>query len=289
MDIERWTVGAVTVTRVVEAETPGIPPELFFPAASREIVQRHHWLVPDYAAADGTITFAVQAFVLDVGDRRIVVDPCVGNGKSLAFAFWNEQRYPFWERFEAAGFDAESVDVVVHTHLHADHIGWDTRLVDGVWNPTFTNARHLYDEREIAHRRWEDEDSGDQAYAQSIEPIVAAGLADLVADDTDLGDGIRLEPSLGHTPGHTSLWIESEGDVALITGDFLHHPVQCAEPHLAEIADWDAALARETRHRMLSAAAASDALFIGTHFPTPPAGRVVADGDAFRFLPHRGA
>jgi len=287
METQRWTVGAATITRVVEAETPGIPPEFFFAEAKAEHIARHPWLVPDFAAADGTITFAVQAFVIDIGDRRVLVDPCVGNGKRLSLPFWHDQDWPFWERFEAAGFTAESVDQVVHTHLHEDHIGWGTRPVDGRWVPTFTNARYLYNEAELAHRRTSDAERGDEAYAQSIEPVFAAGLGDIIDIAADLGDGLRLEHSDGHTPGHVSLWIESEGDVALVTGDFLHHPLQCAEPHLAEIADYDVELARETRHRMLSAAAARDALFIGTHFPTFPAGRVVAAGDAFRFDPIR--
>lgn len=287
MDTQRWTVGAATITRIVEAETPGIPPELFFPAATADDVTRHDWLVPDFAAADGTISFAVQAFVIDVGSRRILVDPCVGNGKHLSFAFWNEQTYPFWERFESAGFDAASVDLVVHTHLHEDHIGWGTRFLDGSWTPTFTNARYLYNEAELAHRRASDAERGDAAYAESIQPVFDAGLADIVEVEADLGDGLRLERSAGHTPGHVSLWIESEGEVALVSGDFLHHPLQCAEPHLAEIGDADVEGARATRRRMLSAAVASDALFLGTHFPTAPAGRIVAAGDAFRFDPLR--
>jgi glyoxylase-like metal-dependent hydrolase (beta-lactamase superfamily II) len=122
-------------------------------------------------------------------------------------------------------------------------------------------------------------------YADSVAPIVDAGLADVVAVDADLGHGLRLASTPGHTPGHTSVWIESEGEHALLTGDFMHHPVQFAEPHLAEIADSDADLARETRRRMLHEMAATGALVLGTHFPNRPAGRVVVDGDAWRFVP----
>ncbi len=285
MDTQRWTVGAATITRIVEAETPGIPPEFFFPAATADDVKANDWLVPDFAAADGTIAFAVQAFVVDIGARRIIVDPCVGNGKQLELFFWDHQDFPFWERFEAAGFDPGSVDLVVHTHLHADHIGWGTRKVGDAWEPTFPNARYLYDERELEHRRASDDPGTEDAYVESIEPVFAAGLADIVADDTDLGDGLRLEATVGHTPGHVSLWIESEGAVGLITGDFLHHPLQCARPDLAEVADHDVEVARATRRRMLTAAAERQALFLGTHFPTAPAGHVVLAGDAFRFAP----
>ena len=123
-------------------------------------------------------------------------------------------------------------------------------------------------------------------YADSVAPIIDAGLADVVAEDADLGDGMRLEPTAGHTPGHTSLWIESAGEIALITGDFLHHPVQCAIPDWAEVGDYDADDARKTRARMLGVASQTQALMIGTHFPSRPAGHVITDGSgAWRFVP----
>jgi glyoxylase-like metal-dependent hydrolase (beta-lactamase superfamily II) len=285
MQVQRWDVGAARITRVVEAETPGIPPELFFPGFVAADAQRIPWLVPDFAAEDGTITFAVQAFVVEVGGRTVVVDPCVGNGKRLQLFFWNDQHWPFWNRFTEAGFSADDVDLVVHTHLHADHIGWDTRREGDAWVPTFTGARHLYTEADLAHRRASDVPGEEEAYAESIAPIFAAGLADVVDEDADLGGGLRLEPTTGHTPGHVSLWVESEGETALITGDWLHHPLQCAAPDTPEVGDADVEVARATRHRMLATAARTGALFVGTHFPTAPAGHVRPDGDAFRFVP----
>jgi glyoxylase-like metal-dependent hydrolase (beta-lactamase superfamily II) len=122
-------------------------------------------------------------------------------------------------------------------------------------------------------------------YADSVEPILEAGLADVVEEDADLGGGLRLEPTPGHTPGHVSLWIESEGEVVLVTGDFLHHPVQCAELSWAEIGDEDPDAARATRRRMLARAAEKRAIVFGTHFATRPAGRVERVGEAFRFVP----
>lgn len=241
--------------------------------------------MPDFADADGGIGMRIQAFVVETAGRTLLVDPCVGNGKTLAMPFWNDQSWPFMERFEEAGFSAASIDTVVHTHLHADHVGWDTRVVDGTWEPTFAGARHLYTEASLA---WLSDPGGyDNAnvLSQSVRPILDAGLADMVAEDADLGPGLRLAPSGGHTPGHVSLWIESAGEVGLISGDFVHHPVQCAVTEWAEIGDSDADEARVTRRRMLDAAASTGALFIGTHFPTRPAGRVVVDGGAWRFVP----
>jgi len=283
---QRWTVGDATITSVVEDEIAHIPPELFFPAGTAAAVAAHPWVLDDYADPEGNITLRVQALVIETGSRTVLVDPCVGNFKDLLLPFWADQEWPFMERFADAGFAPAAIDTVVHTHVHADHVGWDTHLVDGTWVPTFTGARHLYTAAELEFARaTEDGPHMRYAYRDSIRPILDAGLADEVDDDADLGDGLRLEPSPGHTPGHVSLWIESAGERALVTGDFMHHPVQFAEPDWAEIGDADVDVARATRHRMVRVAAESGALVIGTHFPTRPAGRVVADGDAWRFVP----
>lgn len=282
---QQWKVGDVVVTSVVEAQTDHIPPQFFFPEATAEAVSRHPWLVPDFADDDGNIGLRIQALVLEVAGRRLLVDPCVGNGKHLNMPFWNDQQWPFMERLAEAGFDVEGVDTVVHTHLHADHVGWDTRKEGDAWVPTFTNARHLYTEAALEALRDPGGYDNTNVLAESVQPILDAGLADFVDEDADLGDGLRLESTPGHTPGHVSIWIESQGEVALISGDFVHHPVQCAEPAWAEIGDADVEEARVTRRRMLETAAATGALFIGTHFPTRPVGRVVVDGDVWRFVP----
>lgn len=282
---QQWKVGAATITRVLEEETHHIPPEFFFAAATAADVAEHAWLIPDYADEHGNIALAVQAFVVEVAGRRILVDPCVGNGKRSGVIFWNEMHWPFMERFEQAGFAPSSIDTVVHTHLHGDHVGWDTHKVGDEWVPTFTDARHLYTERELAYCKAADNPGIEFVYDDSVAPIFAAGLADIVEEDADLGDGLRLEPTAGHTPGHVSLWIESEGEKAIISGDFMHHPVQFARAEWAEVGDQDEEVARTTRTRMLASVADADLLFVGTHFSTNPAGRVVTKGDAYRFEP----
>jgi len=284
-EVQSWTVGEVRITSVLEAQTDHIPPELFFPDATAAQVAAHDWVVPDFADANGNIGMRIQALVIEVGSRRLLVDPCVGNGKTLVMPFWHDQSWPFMERFEAAGFDVGTIDTVVHTHLHADHVGWDTQLVDGAWVPTFAGARHLYTDAALEALREPGGYDNENVLRDSVQPILDAGLADMVAEDADLGDGLRLAPTGGHTPGHISIWIESKGAVGLITGDILHHPVQCAETEWAEIGDADAYEARATRRRMLREAASTGALTIGTHFPTRPAGHVVEDGDAWRFVP----
>lgn len=282
---QRWAVGAVTITSIVEECTEGIPPELLFPDATAEAVREHDWVIPTFADEQGNIAMTVQAFVVEVAGRTLLVDPCVGNGKTLEMPVWNLRTWPWFERFEAAGYTAGAIDTVVHTHLHADHVGWDTHRDGDAWVPTFTNARHLYTEASLASLHVPDGYDAGTVLKESVQPILDAGLADVVAEDADLGDGLRLAPSNGHTPGHVSLWIESEGEVAIISGDFLHHPMQCSWPELAEIGDADVEEARATRRRMLAEAADRGALFIGTHFPRRPAGRVVTHGDHWRFLP----
>lgn len=285
---QRWQVGNVTVTSVVEDETHHIPPEWFFPDADAAKVGKYPELVPDYTDEHGNIALRVQALMVETGTRTVLVDPCVGNGKTRQIPFWNEMSWPFMERFAEAGFAVDAVDTVVHTHLHADHVGWATHRVGDEWIPTFPRARHLYTEREMEYCRGDDNPGIRGVYADSVAPIFDAGLADVVAEDADLGDGLRLEPTTGHTPGHVSLWIESAGERALISGDFLHHPVQCTEPDWAEVGDFDVEQARATRHRVLGRVADTGVLMFGTHFSVAPAGRVVADGAAWRWVREAG-
>ena len=283
VETQRWKVGAASITSVVEDQTDG-PPGFLFPEATEEIVGRHPWLVPDYAAADGNIALRVQAFVVEIDGLTVLVDPCVGNGKARWLPAWNDLDLPFLERFADAGFTPDGVDLVVHTHLHADHVGWDTHRDGDDWVPTFTRARHLYTAAELEFVRTFLL-PGEDVYGDSVAPIIDAGLADVIEPDADLGHGLRLEPTPGHTPGHSSLWIESDGEHAILTGDFMHHPLQFAEPQLAEIADADVEIARATRSRMIREMARTGALVLGTHFPTRPGGRVVVEGHAWRFAP----
>ena len=282
--LQRWTVGDIRITAVSEEQTDHIPPQFFFPEATANEVARHPWLVPDHADEQGNIGLHVQAFVVEVAGRTILVDPCVGDGRVRNMAFWSEQQWGFLDRFEAAGFDTDAVELVLHTHLHADHVGWDTRPDGDGWRPTFERARYLYTAGELdAVKNGAYGEPG--VWTDSVGPVFEAGLGDVVDDDADLGNGLRLEATRGHTLGHVSLCVESQGETAMISGDWLHHPVQLAVPTWAEIGDEDVELARETRARLLAHLADTGALLIGTHFPLPSAGHVVPDGDAYRYVP----
>ncbi|GJM38443.1 MAG: MBL fold metallo-hydrolase [Acidimicrobiales bacterium] len=283
-----WRIGDTTITSIVEAETRHVPVEAFYPEASAADVQASlPWLPAGMADDDGSaITFRVQAFVLRHAGRTILVDPCVGNGKHLKMPFWNGLDLPWLDELRACGVEPADVDLVVHTHLHEDHIGWDTHCVEGEWRPTFPNARHLYVGDELEWASSEERRARDPGpFAESIEPILTAGLGDEVAADHDLGDGLRFVSTPGHTPGHVSLEIVTSAETLVITGDLLHHPFQFAAPDVPEIGDSDADLARRTRKDFFAEHARSGAVIAGTHFPVDPVGRILVDGAAWRFEP----
>ena len=217
------------------------------------------------------------------GGRRIVVDTCIGNDKTRSNPFWNQLHGPFLEDLARAGFARETIDLVVCTHLHVDHVGWNTMLVDGRWVPTFPRARYLLGRTEWAHWSAAGYDADGDVLGDSVRPILDAGLADLVESDHRLSDEVWLEPTPGHTPGHVSVRIRSKGRDAVITGDLMHHPVQCAEPAWASNFDVDPEAARRTRRAFLERYADGSVAVFGTHFATPTAGRIVRDGPPWRF------
>jgi glyoxylase-like metal-dependent hydrolase (beta-lactamase superfamily II) len=282
-ETRRWIVGRATITALVEAQTAGIPVQSFFPTATADDVRRVDWLDPGTARPDGTIAFRVQAFVVQMGGRTVLVDPCVGNGKQRSLPFWNDLHLPWLDRFHEAGFATTDIDTVVHTHLHEDHLGWDTHLVEGEWAPTFATARHVYVDDELSFAEDDHRRRGQDPFADSIEPVVRAGLADVVAADADLGDGFRLVSTPGHTPGHVSLRVDSGGDGLMISGDLLHHQFQLADPSIAEVADWDVGMAQSTRAAFFDDCATRGAMVAGTHFAVEPVGRIERHANAWRF------
>jgi glyoxylase-like metal-dependent hydrolase (beta-lactamase superfamily II) len=279
----KWKIGDVTVTRVIELEEP-TPGRFLLPEASPDRVKQIPWLAPHFATEDGAFILSIHALVVESGDRRIVVDTCLGNDKQRTIPGWNLRSGPFLQQLVEAGHPRESVDTVVCTHLHVDHVGWNTMKQDGRWVPTFPNARYLIGRTEWEYWRGEQDELSRQLVDDSVQPIFDAGLVDLVETDHVLTPEVRLEPSPGHTPGHVSVRISSQGCDAVVTGDLMHHPCQIARPEWGSRFDWNASLARETRSAALSRWSETGTLVIGTHFATPTAGRIVRDGDGFRFV-----
>lgn len=282
----RWRVGEIRITRLLELPPAAFPPEMFLPIGRDDILRHAEWLVPDFATPSGDIVLHFQAFVVEAAGRRILVDPCIGNDKPRSHPALDHLETNFLDRLAAAGFPRQSIDVVLCTHLHVDHCGWNTMLVDGAWVPTFPNARYLFAADEIAYLRADTREPDAKAiYADSVLPIIAAGLADFVEPFHMVVEGVQLRPTPGHTPSHCSVFIESNGHQAILTGDVLHHPIQVALPELSSNFCNDPAVATRTRRGVLAEAADQDALMIPAHFSGPTAVRVAEDGAAWRIEP----
>ena len=283
--MHKWRIGQVTITKIVEIEVTG-GTRFVLPQATREACQPIAWMKPHFMDDDGRLKMSIHALVVETSSRRIVVDTCLGNDKQGRMVpGWNNLQGPFLRNLAAAGFPRESIDTVLCTHLHVDHVGWNTMLVDGKWLPTFPKARHLMGRVEFEY--WRDQRAVAEqvaVFADSVKPVFDAGLVDLIATDHRLCDEVRLVPTLGHTPGHVSVRIESKGEAALITGDFVHHPCQMVHPEWAASVDYDKSESTRTRHDVFAALAGTPTLLIGTHFAGATAGHVVRDGDSYRLV-----
>jgi glyoxylase-like metal-dependent hydrolase (beta-lactamase superfamily II) len=281
-------VGEVTVTRIVENEDASMTASAVLPAARPEALAAMTWLRPGFVDEAGRLIMSVHALLIESRGQRICVDTCLGNDKPRIVPLWNRRQGPFLDDIAAAGFARERMDYVICTHLHPDHVGWNTMRVDNRWVPTFPNARYV-----ISAADWQWLDSapvtalGDYC-GDSVRPVVDAGLADLVQPGYAVTDEVSLLSTPGHSPGHVSVLIRSRGEQAVITGDLMHHPCQLGEPDWASPFDFDKELARRTRKDFIRRYADGPTLVFGTHFATPGAGRIVADGKAWRFEPDAG-
>lgn len=279
---QRWRIGKVTVTRIIENEDNSMPAAAMLPEAIPANLAAIGWLQPNFVDANGHLVSSIHTLLIESRGMRICVDTCLGNDKPRIVPLWNQRQGTFLEELAAVGFARERVDSVICTHLHPDHVGWNTILVDGRWVPTFPNARYVFSAKD-----WEWLDKapvtalGDYC-GDSVRPVVDAGLADIVAPDHRITDEVWLESTPGHSPGHVSVRIASEGEHAVITGDLIHHPAQLARPDWTSPFDFDKAKALATRQDFIRRYADTPTLVFGTHFATPSAGRIVRDGDAWR-------
>jgi glyoxylase-like metal-dependent hydrolase (beta-lactamase superfamily II) len=276
-----WQVGRVKVTRIVEMDLP-VPLGAMRQATAAEL-RKSAWLYPHFVSEDDTtLRLSIHALLVEAPGLRLVVDTCIGNDRPREITGGEPLSTPFLQHLAEAGWSREGVDAVVCTHLHVDHVGWNTLLKHGQWAPTFPNARYFIGRREYEFWNVHDDAEQQAMLGDSVRPIFDAGLAQLVELDHVISPEIRLTPSVGHTPGHVSVVIESEGERAVITGDMTHHPCQLAHPDWS-LGDDDPAAAATTRLRLFAEWADQPILIIGTHYPAPTAGRVVRDGAAFRF------
>ncbi len=283
-------LGRLRVSAVVERAGPTRPTWLL-PDAVPDAVERHRgWLAPHFLDDKGRLLQSIHTFVVQAPGLTALIDTCVGNDKDRGGrAPFHMMRTTFLHDLRSAGFPPESIDVVVCTHLHVDHVGWNTRLDGGRWVSTFPRARHLFARREWEHWSSERDEDARRIMADSITPVLDAGLADLVDVDHRISDAIWLEPTPGHTPGHVSVRLRGGDAEAVVTGDLMHHPIQMAEPQWATPFDTDAEQARKTRRSFCERYADTAVTVLGTHFHHPTAGRIVRHGPTWRFAAAPGS
>lgn len=281
--MEIWKIGNVTITRVVDVQQD-IDLKMLIPEATAENLEpMESWLKPHFLNNDGSIPLSIHTFLLESEGVKILVDTCIGNNKPRgAFPDWNMRQGKFLEHLAEAGAKRDAVDVVLCTHLHVDHVGWNTILENDSWVPTFTNARYLIGEKEWEYWKDEEDPFGAEARHDSILPVIESGLVDFVDSDHQITSEVKLIPTPGHTPGHVSVQIESQDQRAVITGDLFHHPVQFARPTWEDIADVQSDIAELSRAAFMDQYS-ENTLVLGTHFAAPTAGRIVRDKDFYRF------
>jgi glyoxylase-like metal-dependent hydrolase (beta-lactamase superfamily II) len=287
------TIGDIRIDRVIEMEGPDFVAHELIPDATPEALAPHKdWLHPHFVDfASMKLVMAMQTYVLRHRNNVILVDTCVGNHKARRFhAPWNQRSETTWlDNLAACGVRPKDVTHVMCTHLHIDHVGWNTQLVDGRWVPTFPNARYVFGQTEwdYFHGLYQKHGAkvGDGSFADSVLPIVQAGRADLVASDYGFDDGLWFEPYPGHTPGHVAINLLSNNKRGVLSGDILHSPIQCAHPEWSTSGCSDKVLSAVSRRALLERLAGTDTLLMTAHFASPSAGFIERSGAAFRYLP----
>ena len=281
-----FTLGEITVTPVVEQQQPLFDVFEFFPDVTPELYQENRpWLEPwAIDPSSRKLIICVQSYLVRTPHHAILVDSCVGNDKHRpGLPFWHKMKgHAFLQGLATAGVSPADIDFVMCTHLHVDHVGWNTRLENGRWLPTFPNARYLFSERELAY--WTALHAKDPiaCIADSVLPILDAKKADLVKSDHALNDHVRLVPTPGHTPDHFAVAIGRGRDDAVITGDLIHSPLQARYPEISYCADVDTKQSAATRRSFLERYCGTDTLCCTAHFPQPSYGRISQWGEGFR-------
>jgi len=283
-------IGDISVTRVVESEGAFAPVDFLLPGFTNELLQANRWLQPSFVDDANRVMMSFHSYVLRTPRHTILVDSCVGNGKERPLRpQWHRQEFDFLDRLARAGVKPEEIDFVFCTHLHADHIGWNTRLRDGIWVPTFPRARYLFARREYEH--WErmhrealakgEDVPNHGSFSDSVLPVMEAGQADLVESDHQIEDGVHLEAAYGHTPGACMLHARSRDQHGVFAGDVMHTPVQLADPGLSSRFCSDPLQSARSRLALCERYADTASILFTGHFPSPSAARLVRAGAAF--------
>jgi glyoxylase-like metal-dependent hydrolase (beta-lactamase superfamily II) len=286
-----FAVGDLTIHRVIESEAPLFDPLTFFPTLTQQLLEQNlSWLKPDYVdPVSGNLVLCIQSYIVRTPHHNILIDSCVGNHKDRpAYPFWNKMTSDRYEKnLAATGLTVDDIDFVMCTHMHVDHVGWNTRLENGRWVPTFPKAKYVFADRELAF--WTEKertDPGKQPWiVDSVLPIIQANRQEVVSSHHQLSDIVRLVPTPGHTVDHYSVHVGKTGADAVIAGDMVHSPLQARYPDLGMRADYDRAQGGESRRALFSQLCDTSTLLCTGHFPSPSTGRLTRWGDGFRYNP----
>lgn len=284
-------LGDIRIDRVVESESPLFDPEFIFPDATVEAVDRERaWLEPHFIdPVSKKLIMSFHSYLVRTPRHTILVDACVGNDKERPHrAFWNHLDKPYLRDLAALGVGPNDIDFVMCTHLHIDHVGWNTRLIDGRWVPTFPNAKYLFARKEYEywaqlHASHPAEPVNHGSFEDSVLPVVEAGRAVMVEDNHEIDTRLWLAPAPGHSPGNVMINLASNGARAVLCGDTIQHALQVAHPDWSSRFCHDPDLSRQTRIKLVEGLADSDTLLLAAHFPDPVAGRVVRYQNGYRF------
>jgi glyoxylase-like metal-dependent hydrolase (beta-lactamase superfamily II) len=282
-------IGNINIRRVVEQEAPLFDALQFFPDLTRELLAENRaWMRPTFLDAEDKLVLCIQSYVVQTPDRNILIDTCVGNHKPRPTrAFWhmlNSDRYE--KNLAACGLGVGDIDVVMCTHLHPDHVGWNTRLESGRWVPTFPKARYIFADRELDYwsMRQKEDPEACPWITDSVLPIVAANRVDIVKSAHAFDDVVTLIPTPGHTIDHYSVRVGRPGADAVITGDMIHSPLQARYPELSARPDYDGKQSAQTRRKLFAELCDTSTLVCTAHFPSPSIGHLVRWRDAFEFV-----
>ncbi|MCK1384042.1 MBL fold metallo-hydrolase [Bradyrhizobium sp. 21] len=280
----KYSVGDLTIHRIIEQETTFLPALELLPGLTPEVLAENRSWMRQAKALDeqDTLILCFQSYVIKTPRHNILVDSCIGNDKPRPRPTWNMKSDDTYMRaLDAAGLSVDDIDFVMCTHLHVDHVGWNTRLENGRWVPTFPKARYVFAQQEFDYWSQQNAKAEIAPFADSVLPVVEAKRHEIVGNDHQIGDHVRILPTPGHTPGHVAFTFGRGKDDAVFSGDLMHSPIQTLYPEMSVKFDVDQAAAATTRRSFLERYCDTDTLCCTAHFPSPSVGKIRRKGSGF--------